>query len=122
MVTINRKQRRKKKKLKIPSNQGGERVQVAFLNGKSYRTTELKAQSRYNRVFPSLISNMDFQFSAIWAAQGSKGNSSIKLKYATFEGCAHPRKKLINIKVRESFLKIGNIPVWNLRSIRHLAP
>ena len=64
---------RKKKKLKIPSNQGGERVQVAFLNGKSYRTTELKAQSRYNRVFPSPISNMDFQFWAIWAAQGSEG-------------------------------------------------
>jgi len=42
---------RKKKKLKIPSNQGGERVQVAFLNGKSYRTTELKAMT------PSFFAN-----------------------------------------------------------------
>jgi hypothetical protein len=63
---------RKKKKLKIPSNQGGG-VQVAFLSGKSYRTTELKAQKRYNREFLSPISVMNFQFWAIWAVQGSKG-------------------------------------------------
>ena len=42
------------------------------------------AQGRYNRVFPSQISNIEFQLWAIWAAQGSKGKS---FNYANFEGC-----------------------------------
>ena len=38
---------------------------------KSIENKPLEAQSRYNRGCLSPISDMDFQFLAIWAAQGS---------------------------------------------------
>jgi hypothetical protein len=46
------------------------------------------AQSRYNREFLRLISNMDFQFWVIWAAQSSKrkffNSSNMPLLRAAF--------------------------------------
>ena len=49
-----------------PMNGGRE---VKFLSGFGaiIQTEQSKAQSRYNREFLSPISNIDFQFLAIWA-------------------------------------------------------
>ena len=52
---------------------GGRKVKSFSGFGAIIQTEQSKAQSRYNRDFLSPIFNTDFQFCAIWAAQGSKG-------------------------------------------------
>ena len=52
---------------------GGREVKSLSGFGAIIQTKKSKAQSRYNREFLSPIFNTDFQFCAIWTAQGSKG-------------------------------------------------
>ena len=52
---------------------GGRELKSFSGFGAIIQTEQSKAQSRYNREFLSPIFNTDFQFSAIWAAQCSKG-------------------------------------------------
>ena len=52
---------------------GGREVKSLSGFGAIIQTEKSKAQSRYNREFLSPIFNTDFQFCAIWAAQGRKG-------------------------------------------------
>ena len=52
---------------------GGREVKSLSGFGSIIQTEESTEQSRYNREFLIPISSTDFQFCAIWAAQGSKG-------------------------------------------------
>ena len=52
---------------------GGREVKSLSGFGAIIQTEQSKAQSRYNREFLSPIFNTDFQFCAIWPAQGNKG-------------------------------------------------
>ena len=61
-----------------------------------------KSQSRYNRWCLSSISNMDFQFLAIWAVQGS---TEKKDGFFMFLYCSVRTKKLHNISYKK---KIGS--------------